>query len=259
MKSTFRLAAGILGGTLLQAGAFQRDFSPDRPDVTDGAVTVEPGVWQVETGLFEFDKDKSGGVTSRTWTFAQTNFKYGVTQLDDVEFIVSPWVEDSSRGLGMKTHDEGFGDVTLRWKHNFWGNDGGDSSFGVIPFVNIPTQTAVSTGEWEGGVILPVAFQLTKGIDLSCEVALNRVWDSDSGAHHWDFLHSASLGFDLTDSLGAYIEYIGIAGDAPFQVIGSAGFTWKQSERLQWDLGVMVGLTKSAPDFSITQGVSFRF
>jgi len=259
MKRTTALwmSLGVL--TTGSALGFQRDLSPDRPDTTECPITVEPGVWQIETSLWEYDRDKSGGVRSESWIFGETNLKYGLTPSDDLQFVFTPWQEDRERGLGMKSSDAGFGDITLRWKHNLWGNDGGKTAMALMPYVNIPTQTAVSTGEWEGGLIAPLSFELCEGLDLATELELGRKWDEDSGSHHWELLHSASLGVELTKSVGAYFEYVGILGDTPYQAIASTGLTWSVSESFMLDIGMTRGLTDSAPDFSVFQGFTFRF
>ncbi|MGC4015966.1 MAG: transporter [Luteolibacter sp.] len=255
--TTLWIGMGLLtGGTAL---GMQRDLTPDRPDTTECPITVEPGVWQIETSLWEYNRDESGGVLSESWIFGQANLKFGLTPSDDLQFVFTPWEEDHQRGFGIRSSDSGAGDVTLRWKHNLWGNDGGESAMALMPFVNIPTQTAISTGEWEGGLIAPLAFELGEDLGLTTQLEIDRTWDADSGSHHWELLHSASLGFDFTDSIGAYVEYIGIAGDAPYQAIASTGLTWAVSDRLMLDVGVTHGLTDSAPDFSIFQGLSYRF
>ena len=85
------------------------------------------------------------------------------------------------------------------------------------------------------------------------------MWDDEGGDHEWEFLHTAVLGFGLTETVGLFVEYIGIAGPGDYQALASAGFTWGQTDNLQWDIGFTAGLTDAAEDFSVFQGVSFRF
>ncbi|BCU79165.1 transporter [Luteolibacter sp. LG18] len=241
------------------AAEFKRELSPDRPDTTESPVTVEPGAIQLESSFWSFTRDKDAGITTETWTLGETNVKFGITECSDLQLVLRPWVTERAKGFGMTDRAEGFGDIEVRWKQNLWGNDGGKTAFGLMPFVSIPTQTEVSTGEWEGGLIAPLSIELCDGMGLGLMAEVDRVWDSDKGRHEWDFVHTAVLGFDLTDSLGLYVEYIGNTGHGSYEATASAGLTWGQTENLQWDVGFTVGLNDAAEDFGLFQGVTFRF
>lgn len=128
-----------------------------------------------------------------------------------------------------------------------------------MPYVTAPTGTAVSADEWQGGLIFPVGVEINERLGAGFQVEAARVWDADAGEHAWDFLHSAVLGMDLTESLGGFIEYIGVAGDRDYEATAVVGLTWACGENLQWDLAIGAGLNDAAEDFSIAQGVTFRF
>jgi len=223
-------------------------MSPDRPDTTESPITVEPGVFQVESTLFGFAKD--GSVA--TWSLAESNLKTGLTNETDLHLVLRPWIKEEGGA-------EGFGDVDVRLKWNLWGNDGGKTAGALMPFVTVPSQTAVSTEEWEGGLIFPVSVDLCEGIGLGFQTELDRVWNEDEGTHDWDFLHSAVLGFDLTEKVGLFVEYVGVAGDHSYEATANIGITFAPHEKLQWDFAVGVGLNDAAEDVSLIQGVSFRF
>jgi hypothetical protein len=235
----------------LPAFAFERELSPDRPDTTESPFTVEPGHFQIEAGLWSFAKD--GG--NETWTLGETNLKAGLCRNADLHLVLRPWIHEQADDGSA----EGFGDIVVRLKYNLWGNDGGKSAAALMPYVSVPTHTAVSTGEWEGGLILPVAIELTDRLAVAFQVDASRAWDSDSGEYDWDLLHSISLGISLTEDTGMFIEYVGVTGDGPYEAAGNVGFTWAATENLQWDVAVGVGLNDAAEDFSIAQGVTFRF
>jgi hypothetical protein len=235
---------------------FKRELSPDRPDTTESPYTVEPGKFQLESSLWAFSKDKSDGIKTETWAPGEVNLKAGLTPATDLQLVLRPWIhEQSSNGVSA----EGFGDIEMRLKWNLWGNDSGKSAGAVMPYVSIPTQTAVSTGEWEGGVILPVAMELSETLGLGFQVETARAWDDERHEYDWDFLHSIVLGISITDKLGAFVEYVGTTGDGPYEATANTGLTWASSENLQWDVAVGVGLNDAAEDFTIAQGVSFRF
>lgn len=93
-----------------------RELSPDRPDATESPLTVDAGRFAVEMSLFDFRRDD--GVESTTW--GAINFKAGLNHNTDLQTIFNLY--DGTEG-----GPDGFGDVTLRLKHNLWGNDGGST------------------------------------------------------------------------------------------------------------------------------------
>jgi hypothetical protein len=235
----------------LHAAEFQRELSADRPDTTESPITVEAGKFQIETSLWSFTKDGS----DESWTVGEMNLKAGVSQSSDLQLILRPWIHENT---GDQT-SEGFGDIELRLKHNLWGNDEGKTAGALMPYISAPTKTAVSSGKWEGGLIFPVSIELTKRLGVGVQLEAARVWEDDSGEYEWDFLHSAVLGISLTEKIGLFVEYVGIASEGDYEATGNVGATWSCHENLQWDVAVGVGLNDAANDFSVAQGVTFRF
>ena len=73
--------------------------------------------------------------------------------------------------------------------------------------------------------------------------------------------HEAVLGHDITDVLGGYIEYFGIAphnSGGGYQAYASGGLTYDLSVDCRLAGGDRVGLSDSAEDFGIFVGMSFR-
>lgn len=248
-----------VSSTVKAAGNFQRDLSPDRPDTTESPYTVECGRWQLESNLWTMTRDKVTGESTETWTFAETNLKLGITDNQDLQLVLRPYTRETVRGGGSKSTAEGFGDIDVRYKFNLWGNDGGKTAGGLMPFVTVPTNTAVSEEEWSGGLIFPVAVELSERVGLGLMAEVDRVWNSDDGNHDWDFVHTAVLGFDLGHDVGLYLEYIGVTGDHGYESSASGGVTWGMTENLQWDTGLVVGLSDAAEDLTLFQGVTFRW
>jgi Putative MetA-pathway of phenol degradation len=232
----------------ISCAASARDMAPDRPDTTESPYTVMPGVFQAESTLWSYSRD--GSLT--TWSLVESNLKTGITDATDLHIVLRPWIKEEGGA-------EGFGDTDVRLKWNLWGNDGGKTAGALMPFVSIPSQTAISLGEWEGGLIFPVAIELSERTSFGFQTELDRVWNEDDGTHDWDFLHSAVLGFSLTDRVGIFGEYVGTAGDHPYEATANAGLTFAAGENLQWDLAIGFGLNDAAQDLSLIQGVSFRF
>jgi len=228
-----------------------RELSPDRPDTTESPITVDAGAFVVEASYLDWARD--GG--DETLTVMATNFKIGLTDRIDLQTVIDAHIDERPAAGGGS---EGFGDVTLRLKYNVWGNDGGPTAFALFPFIKIPTGTDVSNGEVEGGLILPFSTDLADGIGLGLMAEFDAVHDGVDG-YDLEFVHSAVLGFDLTDALGMFVEYIGVAGPSPYQAYLAGGLTLGLSEDLVLDCGVRAGLNDHAEDVGLFGGFTRRF
>jgi len=229
-----------------------RELAPDRPDATESPLTVDAGAWVVEASYLDWRRNNG----DETTTVMSTNVKVGLTNSADLQFVFDSYAwEDFAAGGGA----EGFGDVQLRLKQNLWGNDGGETAFAIFPFVKIPTGTALSNGEVEGGLILPFGMDLADGIGLGLMAEIDIVYDEVLDRHDVEFLHSAVLGFDLREKLGLFTEYIGVTGPRPYQSYFAGGFTLSLSEDFVLDCGAQVGLNDHSEDLGIFGGFTKRF
>ena len=237
-----------------------REMSTDRPDTTESAYTVPKGLFQVETSLLDFNRDSFDGTTEESWILGQVNFKVGLAEDMDLQMVFDTYTSVRTRmGNGVEGQD-GFGDVTLRLKRNIWGNDGGTTALAIMPFVSIPTETALSRGVWEGGLIIPLAVEISPRVGLGLMAEVDVVHDDERGEYGLEWLTSATLGLGLTDRVGAFVEVVGIASaHADFQALFDAGVTYALTDTFVLDAGVRLGINRPAPDLGLFTGMSFRF
>jgi hypothetical protein len=237
-----------------------REMATDRPDVTESAYSVAPGMFQVEMSFFDFERDRSGPERADTWIYGQVNFKYGLAADTDLQLVFDTHTVSRASGVEGREVLSGFGDITLRLKQNLWGNDEGNTAFSIMPFVSIPTGTETSADAWAGGVVMPFAVTLTERLSLGLMGQMDVVPDAETGGHDLEFLASAALGITLTERWGAYTEVIVSAGeDAAAQVRTAGGLTYAVTDDLVLDAGIRIGLNHAAPDLGIFTGMSFRF
>lgn len=236
----------------------RREMSTDRPDATESPITVDAGHIQLEMSVVEFATERSGTRVD-SWSIAPVNFKVGVLNNVDVQFLFDPFLIERERG---QPELSGVGDLTVRAKVNLIGNDGGEFAAGIMPFVKIPTGgDEVSNGAIEGGVIVPASLDLGEGLSLGLMLELDFVRDGNGG-YDTVLVHSAVLGRDLWGNLSGFVEYVGVAGlqsGSDYQAIVNAGVTYGLTPDVQLDGGIGVGLTDAAPDFAAFVGVSFRY
>ena len=246
-----------------------RPLNTDRPDLTESPFTVDAGHFQIEADLANYthDRDKSGGGDTRTAarSFGTINLKAGLTPDTDIQWVIGTYdqvrTKDSVAGTAMR--QDGFGDMTVRVKHNFWGNDGGTTAFGVMPFVKLPaSQDGVGNQSVEGGVIFPLAVGLPGGWDLGAMTEVDCARNDRGSGSHATFVNTITVGHGIVGELAGYVEfYSEISTERGSGWIGLAdfGLTYGIGENTQLDAGVNIGVTDAAPDWNPFVGVSRRF
>jgi hypothetical protein len=247
-----------------------REMATDRPDQTESPYTVDAGHYQVEVDIWSYtvDRERDGGLDLRTreTAFVPFNFKLGLTNSIDLQIVAEPYRRAVTRDAAthaLVDKTSGAGDVTARLKNNMWGNDGGDTAFAIMPFIKIPTAgNGLGNGKVEGGVILPLALSIADGIGLGLMTEADIVRNDANSAYAVTFVNTATIGFDLTDKIGAYTEIAaakGTARAAKWEASFDAGITYALTDSIQLDAGLNIGLTKAAPDFNPFVGISWRF
>jgi hypothetical protein len=248
---------------------FTREMITDRPDKTESPYTVDAGHFQLEMDLvsYTYDRDTSGGGDTRTEAFAvaPVNLKIGLLNTVDFQVILETYnyVRVNDHASGTVQTMSGFGDVTARLKINFWGNDSGQTAFGVIPFVKLPSnQDHLGNNAVEGGVIFPLAVQLPRGWDMGAMTEVDFLRDESGGDHHASFVNSVTFGHNLFEKLDGYAEFFSeVSTETGARWIGTVdfGLTYKLTTNIQLDTGINIGVTKAAPDLNPFVGVSWRF
>lgn len=244
-----------------------RDLSADRPDVTESPITVDAGHVQVELSFLDYRRDdRNSDMTEvEAWTVGATNIKFGLLHNVDLQFVFDAYTDEDThdKTAGTTSIAKGFNDIQFRLKINLWGNDGGETAFAVMPFIQLPVGSdELSSDHVEGGLIFPFATQLSDGWGLGLMAEVDWVYDQDDGDYDTEFVHTAVLGHDIMGSLGGYVEYIGIIsgdGDSDYQALIGTGLTYALSADVVLDIGATFGLTKAAEDVNVFAGVTVRF
>jgi Putative MetA-pathway of phenol degradation len=241
--------------------AEMRDFNTDRPDQTESPYTVDAGHFQWEMDLLNFTRDTEDGRRVDTLNVAPFNLKIGLLDNTDLHLIYETWIWQRETAPQKRWTQRGSGDLTIRLKHNFWGNDGGTTALAIMPYVTVPTKASdLGRDDAEGGVIIPFGWNLSDKLFLG--VMTQWKWlpgEMGGTTHAWT--NTASLGVSLTDRLGSYFELATTVFDdaSPWQATLDGGFTYMLTENVQLDLGCNFGITESAPDLQPFVGVTYRY
>jgi hypothetical protein len=242
-----------------------RDFSPDRPDKTDCPYTVDAGHVQWEMSFVNYTCDNDNGISTRTWNVAPFNLKIGLLNYMDLQLIYDDYLnvftKDTATGTSLR--QSGFGDLTARVKMNLWGNDGGTTAFGFVPYVKFPVNTdQLGNHAVEGGVGLLLAVKLPYDFDLGSETAVGALQNDNDSNYHGDIANSVTIDHQVIGNLSAYIEFFSdLSTERHNQWVGTIdfGLEFLLSKNVQLDCGCNFGVTHAADDFNPFAGITMRF
>ncbi|MFM8469127.1 MAG: transporter [Limisphaerales bacterium] len=245
-----------------------REMATDRPDKTESPYTVDAGHFQIELDLATYAYDKHNpardGTLIRTWNIAPMNLKVGLLNNVDAQFIIQPHtrVRTSDPTAGV-TRQRGFNDFITRVKFNLWGNDGGDTAFGLMPYIKLPTnQDQLGNRSVEGGLVAPLTVELPAGWSLGTMAQLDLTRDTRSSGHHPELIASASFSHDIVGGLAGYAEFfqsLSLERGAPWVATVDFGLTYALTKNLQLDAGINLGVSRAADDWNPFVGISWRF
>lgn len=246
-----------------------REMSTDRPDKTESPYTVDAGHFQFEADLVNFtrNRDTNDGANTKTRAYdvMAINAKAGLLHNLDIQFVVETFKYDKTTDFDVGTTEKksGFGDITTRLKYNVWGNDGGTTALGIMPFVKFPTNSDdLANDDIEGGVIVPLAVDLGNdwSMGLMTELDINK--DEDDSGYHAEYVNSITFGKAITDAMGMYAEFFTSKSSESRSDWANTldfGMTYGIGDNVQLDAGVNIGVTDAADDLNPFIGATYRF
>jgi hypothetical protein len=229
----------------------------DRPDFTESALSVLPGVVQVEAG---YTWTRNDGVDVHS--LGEVLLRIGVLPRAEVRVGLNSfaWSDGPSNASGME-------DASLGVKVEL--TPGSNQGFQLLrPSIALLVSTTLPTGAEEfGETELQPAATLAMSWDLSERLGLGA--NAGVGAPTLDgdrfgqFSGSLALGASVTEHLGAYGEYYVFAPPGPdAEAAGflNGGLTWLLGEDFQLDLRAGFGVHGDDADaFFFGGGLATRF
>lgn len=245
-----------------------RAFCTDRPTKSTGPCTVDAGHFQIESDVFNLTYDTTGGADTTTVLYTNPTLKLGLTNTIDVEVNIAPWetITSKDRSTHRTTRLSGVGDLYIRLKANLLGDDSGDVSFALVPYVKVPTApVGVGNGAVEGGLVAPIQVNLPANwsltIDPEADILKNAIGDGDhfnaSGLLSFSRPLSKTVTFSLEVWSDVNFDPTGTVTQATFDL----GAAWIPAAHpnFQLDGGVNLGLNNQTPAAQAYVGVSQRF
>jgi len=242
-----------------------RELSPDRPDKTESPYTVDAGHFQLEMDFANYTRDDAEGVRTAVWNVAPFNLKVGLLNNVDLQLVYDNYlqVHTNDRLLHSGTTQSGFGDFTTRLKINLWGDDGGQTAFGLLPFVKFPTNTDhLGNDAVEGGMILPLTIKLPADWDMGLETAASCLRNDVGSGYHAEIIEAVTFDHAIVGKLSGYCEFfsdISTEGGPGWVGTVDVGFEYLVTENIQLDCGSNIGVSRAADDLNVFSGITVRF
>jgi hypothetical protein len=257
------IAATMLGASGAAAAADEPPLCADRPGKASPTCSVPAGMILIETGLADWARDRSSGVTTDSLALASTAFKYGLSSRWNFELDVTPYNSLRTTAAGLHQSDSGFGDLVLRSKYRFTGGEG--FQVAMNPAVKVPTaKQPIGNGRWEAGVAFPIDYSIPKStLSVTLGPEIDWLADQVSNGHHIAMAQVIGLGWQVTRKLNLSAELWGQWNWDPAgtvrQTTADAAVAYLVNSSLQLDAGANFGLNRNSPDAEIYSGISVRF
>jgi hypothetical protein len=235
----------------------------DRPSRSNNVCTVPAGRIQIESDLGVWTRDDAGGVRTDSFVYLSPTVKLGVDRATDVQVAFTPHAETRTRDAAGVSRVGGFGDVFLRVKRRITA-EGAKLQIGAIPFIKAPTaKRGVGNGAWEGGVSVPIQYELPSGFSLGFSPEVDLILDADGRGRHAQIIGTANVARTLGDRANVGVELWTAQDFDPTgtgrQYTADVFATWLATPRLQLDAGANFGLNRQTPNAQVYVGFSTRF
>ena len=225
-----------------------------RPLTTDDAYTVERGQFQLETG-FDISRHDSH---DREYS-PSLMLTYGF--LENLDIGLGGGYLFFHPKEGKK--ESGLADTELKLKYRPIDEKGWRPAFAITGTLKIPTASktkGLGSGQTDFGINTIVTKNLSKRIALHLNLGYTFI-----GEDKVDNELNSSLGgqFILSNKWALVGEIVGAnnlngrKGDDPLS--GLIGTYYFVTDKMIWDVGLEIGMSKAAPDFRFTTGITFLF
>jgi len=229
-----------------------RDFSIDRPDVTESPISVDAGHFQFEGDMYKWTGARQGK-EDRTINVFSGLYKMGLTHSWDIHIGIEMY--NIYQDADGNTQEKGYGNTTIRLKHNFWGNDGDtQTALGMIPYVTFPTSPVDEDILY--GLAFPFSYGLSDNLDAGAQFQFDFAPD-EKGNYVMSYLQTLVLGGSLVGNFDFYVEGTGVFSQGPTIYLANGGLIYNVNNNLKIDVATNIGLVKEAPTRAYL-GLSFR-
>lgn len=225
-----------------------REFSIDRPDVTESPMTVDAGHFQFEGDMLKLTKFDGGRIVN----FVNGLYKMGLNKNWDIHLGIEMY--NLYQDGDGETVEKGYGNTTIRLKRNLWGNNGDTkTALGMIPYVTLPTSPLDHDAFF--GIGFPFSYTLTDKLGAGAQFQFDFVPFDDE--YKMGYLQTVVLGGELFGPMDFYVEGMGVFLDGESIFNANGGLIYNATDNVKIDIATNIGLNDPAPT-RVYLGLSFR-
>ena len=231
----------------------------DRPDVTESAVTVPTGSFQVETG-FSFQQQKytefGESIENRSVSLFSTLFRYGV--FENLEFRFGGEYFSNKSYINQISYSvHGANDLMIGSKFVVRKDEKLLTNFALMFETTLPFGAEeLKPQKFEPKFMILAEQELTEISSLSGNFGIEYASDQDN----YLVDYSLSLGLDVAERIGVFAEIFGQTRNALIpENFFDCGITYLQTNNLQVDFSIGTTLLKSKTEWFAGVGISIRF
>ncbi|GGB28378.1 hypothetical protein GCM10011380_17470 [Sphingomonas metalli] len=243
----------------------ERPYCASRPGLGTTPCTIAPKRVAVELALADWERDAGEATRSDTMLVGEIAGRFGIGPNTEVSVDWTPFGETWVAGGGLPTRRGlGTGDLTVATKINLKNPDGNGVSIAVAPYLGLPVGgTAIGSGQWASGVILPVSYALGGPFSLQATPQFTLETAGRGGGHHASGRIVGGLGIAVSDRVALTEELsVGRQHDGAATVtqgFAATSIAYTTANRFQLDAGAVFGLNDHSPDARFYLGVSHQF
>ena len=239
----------------------------DRPDFTEASSTVGLGVVQLEVG-YTYTRDDDPTQSVENHSYGEPLLRIGMLANWFELRVGWNYVNEITVAGTQKNTQSGSEDLYLGAKIGLTPQDGLLPEMALIPQMDVPTATSSGAGGFGSGEVLPgvnwiYGWEINDCISTAGSSQFNRRLDDQTQQPFVEFAQSWTIGYSLTEQMGAYTEWFVLVPDGAdtnrTQHFFNGGITYLMSDNIQFDVRAGVGLNDAADDYFVGSGFSIRY
>jgi len=258
------LSASLLAACALTAHAEEEPLATDRPDFVESSDVVGAGRVQIETSV-AFERSKAHGRRQKPPP-PPTLLRIGIGETLEarIETDGALYLRSTDEN-GMTTRDRGRADVSLglKWHMQDGDEDTGKPGIGWLLHVDTDSGSREFRGKgWRPSLRMVAEWELPGGHSLGVMPGVFTEHD-EAGRRYMGGIAAVVVGKSFTDRLRGFVEVSGQqltnrrhGGNV---VTGDIGVAYLLTNSVQVDTAASWGMSRAAPDFGWTVGLSVRF
>ena len=230
----------------------------DRPDITESAVVVPSGLYQLESGtLFENKNMTSEGIKINFHNYTIITSMLRVGLINNVELrFAGDYLNQTVMNSSNQSNNTGFANILAGAKYQFTKQEVSGQDLGIIIQLYLPVGNEVFTPpNTEPEILLAYGKDFSETFSLSANIGSR--WNGTDNL--MIFLYSASFGIKVNDYWDSFLELYGDASKGnPFNYNFDCGIAYRLLDNLQFDASIGDELSTGIENYFISAGISVR-